>query len=177
MVRGFIVLPNGIGRSVRVLVFAKGEKEMEATAAGADFVGSDDLVTKIQQGWLDFDKVVATPDVMSAVGKLGKILGPRGLMPNPKTGTVTFEISKAVKEIKAGKVDFKVDKAGIIHLSVGKLSFDNQKLKENILSAVDSIIKVKPATSKGKYLKNISMSGTMTPGLKIDISSVTSSKI
>jgi large subunit ribosomal protein L1 len=177
IVRGFIVLPNGIGRAVRVLVFAKGEKEMEATAAGADFVGNDDLVAKIQQGWLDFDKVVATPDVMSAVGKLGKILGPRGLMPNPKTGTVTFEVGRAVKEIKAGKVDFKVDKAGIIHMPVGKMSFDNQKLKENILSAVDSVIRVKPTTSKGKYLRNISMSGTMTPGLRIEISSLTSSKI
>ncbi|MBF0542658.1 MAG: 50S ribosomal protein L1 [Nitrospirae bacterium] len=177
MVRGFIILPNGIGRSVRVLVFAKGEKEMEATAAGADFVGGDDLVLKIQQGWLDFDKVVATPDVMSSVGKLGKILGPRGLMPNPKTGTVTFDIGKAVKEIKAGKVDFKVDKAGIVHMPVGKMSFDIQKLKENILSAVDSVIKAKPTTSKGKYLRTISMSGTMTPGLKIDISTLTSSKI
>jgi len=177
MVRGFVILPNGIGRTVRVLVFAKGEKEMEATAAGADFVGNDDLVTKIQQGWLEFDKVVATPDVMSSVGKLGKILGPRGLMPNPKTGTVTFDVGRTVKEIKAGKVDYKVDKAGIIHMPVGKLSFDNEKLKENILSAVDSIVKVKPATSKGKYLKYISMSGTMTPGIKLDIASLTSSRV
>lgn len=168
MVRGTVVLPNGTGKKVRVLVFAKGEKEREATEAGADYAGAEDLVDKIQQGWLDFDKTVATPDVMGVVGKLGKILGPRGLMPNPKLGTVTFDIAKAVKEIKAGKVEYKVDKAGIVHIPVGKLSFDKEKLLENVMAVLKSIIRAKPATSKGKYIRRITMSSTMGPGIKID---------
>src|SRR4030066_2402563 len=172
MVRGTVVLPHGIGKKVRVLVFAKGEKEKEAQDAGADFVGAEDLVDKISKGWLDFDKSVATPDVMGVVGKLGKILGPRGLMPNPKLGTVTFDISRAVKEIKAGKVEYKAEKAGIIHVPVGKVSFDNQKLFDNARAVVDSVVKAKPATSKGKYLKKISVSSTMGPGVTVDIASL-----
>lgn len=168
MVRGTVVLPNGTGKKVRVLVFAKGEKEREATEAGADYAGAEDLVDKIQQGWLDFDKTVATPDVMGIVGKLGKILGPRGLMPNPKLGTVTFDIAKAVKEIKAGKVEYKVDKSGIVHIPVGKLSFDKEKLLENVMAVLKSIIRAKPSTSKGKYIRRITMSSTMGPGIKID---------
>ena len=168
MVRGSVVLPNGLGKSVSVLVFAKGEKEKEALEAGADFVGSDDLVEKIKGGWLEFDRVVATPDMMGTVGKLGKILGPRGLMPNPKVGTVTFDIKSAVGELKAGKVEFRVEKAGIVHSPVGKVSFGTGKLTENILALVESIIKLKPASSKGTYLKAISLSTTMGPGVKID---------
>lgn len=172
MVRGTVVLPHGIGKKVRVLVFAKGEKEKEALDAGADFVGGEDLVDKISKGWLDFDKSVATPDVMGLVGKLGKILGPRGLMPNPKLGTVTFDIARTVKEIKAGKVEYKAEKAGIIHVPIGKISFDTVKLLENARSVVNSIIKAKPATSKGKYLKKLSISSTMGPGIAVDLASL-----
>lgn len=168
MVRGTVVLPNGTGKKVRVLVFAKGEKEREATEAGADYAGAESLVEKIQQGWLEFDKTVATPDVMGVVGKLGKILGPRGLMPNPKLGTVTFDIAKAVKEIKAGKVEYKVDKAGIVHIPVGKLSFDKEKLLENVMAVLKSIIRAKPATSKGRYIRRITISSTMGAGIRID---------
>jgi large subunit ribosomal protein L1 len=172
MVRGTVVLPHGIGKKVRVLVFAKGEKEKEATDAGADFVGAEDLIEKISKGWLDFDKAVATPDVMGIVGKMGKILGPRGLMPNPKLGTVTFDIARAVKEIKAGKVEYKAEKAGILHVPVGKVSFDTQKLIDNTKTVVASIVKAKPAASKGKYLKKISVSSTMGPGIAVDIASL-----
>jgi large subunit ribosomal protein L1 len=172
MVRGTVVLPHGMGKKVRVLVFAKGEKEKEALDAGADYVGAEDVVEKITKGWLDFDKSVATPDVMGIVGKLGKILGPRGLMPNPKLGTVTFDIARAVKEIKAGKVEFKAEKGGIVHVPIGKASFDADKLMENARSVIHSIIKAKPATSKGKYLKKLSISSTMGPGISVDISSL-----
>jgi large subunit ribosomal protein L1 len=172
MVRGTVVLPHGIGKKVRVLVFAKGEKEKEALDAGADFVGAEDLVDKISKGWLDFDKSVATPDVMGLVGKLGKILGPRGLMPNPKIGTVTFDIARTVKEIKAGKIEYKAEKAGIVHVPIGKISFDNEKLLENARTVVNSIIKAKPATSKGKYLKKVSISSTMGPGIAVDIATL-----
>jgi large subunit ribosomal protein L1 len=172
MVKGSVVLPHGIGKKVKVLVFAKGEKEKEAADAGADIIGAEDLVEKISKGWLDFDKTVATPDMMGLVGKLGKILGPRGLMPNPKLGTVTFDISRAVKEIKAGKVEYKAEKAGIIHVPIGKASFDNQKLFDNARAVVDSVVKAKPATSKGKYLKKISISSTMGPGVTVDIASL-----
>ncbi|MCK9229928.1 MAG: 50S ribosomal protein L1 [Syntrophales bacterium] len=168
MVRGSVVLPNGLGKSIRVLVFAKGDKEREAVEAGADYAGSDDLIEKIQGGWLEFDRVVATPDMMGAVGKLGKILGPRGLMPNPKVGTVTFDVKQAVTELKAGQVEFRVDKAGIVHSSVGKVSFGTEKLMENLLALIDSTIKLKPATSKGTYLRNISLATTMGPGVKVD---------
>lgn len=168
MVRGTVVLPNGTGKKVKVLVFAKGEKEKEALEAGADYVGAEDLVEKIQQGWLDFDKAVATPDLMGLVGKLGKILGPRGLMPNPKLGTVTFDIAKAVKEIKAGKVEYKVDKTGIVHVPIGKVSFDKEKLFENATSVLKSVIRAKPPTSKGKYIKRITISSTMGIGVKVD---------
>ncbi len=172
MVRGTVVLPHGTGKQVRVLVFAKGEKELEAKQAGADYVGADDLVEKISKGWLDFDKVVATPDIMGVVGKLGKILGPRGLMPNPKLGTVTFDVTKAVRDIKAGKVEYKTEKAGVVHVPIGKVSFDAQKLLENAKAIIDSVTKAKPSTSKGKYLKGISVSSTMGPGMKIDVATV-----
>jgi large subunit ribosomal protein L1 len=172
MVRGTVSLPHGTGKTVRVLVFAKGEKEKEARDAGADHVGADDLVEKIQKGWLDFDKTVATPDMMGLVGKLGKVLGPRGLMPNPKLGTVTFDIAKAVKEIKGGKADYKVDKAGNVHMIVGKTSFTEEALLENAMTAIDSIVKAKPATSKGKYIKKLTVAATMGPGVKVDISTV-----
>ena len=168
MVRGAIVLPHGIGKTVRVAVFAKGEKEREAREAGADVVGAEDLVEKIQGGFMDFDAVVATPDMMRAVGKLGKVLGPRGLMPNPKTGTVTVEIAKAVKEIKAGKVEFRVDKTGIIHAPLGKMSFTGDALVANAHALVDSIVKAKPAAAKGKYLRSVTVSSTMGPGVRID---------
>jgi len=168
MVRGTVVLPNGLGKSVKVLVFAKGEKEKEAREAGADYVGAEDLVEKISGGWTDFDKAIATPDMMGTVGKLGKILGPRGLMPNPKVGTVTFDVARAIKELKAGRVEFKVDKAGIVHTTVGKVSFDPAKLKENILALMDVIIRAKPASSKGTYLKTAALSATMGPGIKLD---------
>lgn len=169
-VRGAVVLPHGLGKKVSVVVFAKGEKEKEAKEAGADYIGAEDLAAKIQEGWMEFDKVIATPDVMSIVGKLGKILGPRGLMPNPKVGTVTFDVSKAVKEAKAGKVDFKNDKEGILHVSIGKVSFQEQALKENILTLVDSVVRMKPSSSKGVYIKGITLSSTMGPGVKIDSS-------
>ena len=168
MVRGSVVLPNGLGKTVRVLVFAKGEKEKEARDAGADYVGADDMVEKIKEGWLEFDRVVATPDMMGSVGKLGKILGPRGLMPNPKVGTVTFDVKGAVTELKAGQVEFRVEKAGIVHSPVGKVSFGADKLTENILALIETTIKLKPASSKGTYLKNISLSTTMGPGVKVD---------
>jgi large subunit ribosomal protein L1 len=168
MVRGSVVLPNGLGKSVRVLAFAKGEKEKEALDAGADYVGADDIIEKIKSGWLEFDRVVATPDMMGSVGKLGKILGPRGLMPNPKVGTVTFDVATAVRELKAGKVEFRVEKAGIVHSPVGKVSFGGDKLRENILALLDAIIKLKPSSSKGTYVRGISLSSTMGPGVKVD---------
>jgi len=168
MVRGSVVLPHGLGKTVRVLVFAKGEKEKEALEAGADVVGAEDLIEKIKGGWLEFDKVVATPDMMGSVGKIGKILGPRGLMPNPKVGTVTFEVSKAVQELKAGKVEFRVEKAGIVHSPVGKVSFGSEKLKENIAALLETIVKLKPASSKGVYMRSIAISTTMGPGIKVD---------
>ncbi len=168
MVRGSVVLPNGLGKKVRVVVFAKGQKEKEAEEAGAEFVGSDDLIDKIQKGWLDFDKAIATPDMMGAVSKLGKILGPRGLMPNPKVGTVTFDIAKAVNEVKAGRVEFRVDKAGNLHVPVGKDSFGKDKLKENIYSLLDAVIRLKPPASKGTYIKGVAVSKTMSPGVKLD---------
>ncbi len=168
MVRGTVVLPNGLGREVKVLVFAKGEKEKEALDAGADFVGNDDLIEKIVGGWLGFDKAVATPDMMGAVGKLGRLLGPRGLMPNAKTGTVTFDVAKAVKELKAGKIDFRVEKAGIVHTPVGKVSFGAEKIVENIGAFMETILRLKPSSSKGTYLKGIAVSTTMGPGIKID---------
>lgn len=169
MVRGTVVLPYGTGKPVKVLVFAKGEKEREATEAGADYVGAEDMVDKIQKGWLEFDKAVATPDVMGLVGKLGKVLGPKGLMPNPKLGTVTFDIAKAVKEIKAGKVEYKAEKAGIVHVPIGKASFDKDKLLENAMAILKAVIRAKPSTSKGRYIKKITISSTMGPGIKIDI--------
>lgn len=168
MVRGTCVLPHGTGKSLRVLAFAKGEKEKEAEEAGADYVGGEDLAKKIQEGWLDFDKAVATPDMMSVVGKLGKILGPRGMMPNPKVGTVTFDIGRAVQELKGGKVEFRVEKAGIVHVPFGRVSFGPEKLAENLKTIMDSIIRLKPSASKGVYLKGISISTTMGPGLKLD---------
>ncbi|MCF8053868.1 MAG: 50S ribosomal protein L1 [Deltaproteobacteria bacterium] len=168
MVRGSVVLPNGLGKTVRVLVFAKGEKEKEALDAGADFVGSDELIEKIRGGWLEFDSVIATPDMMGAVGKIGKILGPRGLMPNPKVGTVTFDVGKAVSDSKAGKVEFRVEKAGIVHSPIGKISFGATKLKENMLALVEIIFKLKPAASKGAYIRSVSLSSTMGPAAKVD---------
>ncbi len=172
MVRGTVVLPHGLGRSKKVLAIAGAEKQKEATEAGADFVGGEELVEKIQGGWMDFDAVVATPDMMRAVGKLGKVLGPRGLMPNPKTGTVTPDIAKAVREIKAGKVEFRVDKTGIIHAPLGKVSFPAQSLIENTHALVDSVVKAKPSAAKGKFLKSVTMSSTMGPGLTIDTTHV-----
>jgi len=172
MVRGTVVLPNGLGKEVKVLVFAKGEKEKEATDAGADFVGNEDLINKIKEGWFGFDKAVATPDIMGTVGKIGRILGPRGLMPNAKTGTVTFDIARAVKELKAGKIDFRVEKAGIIHVPMGKVSFGAEKIVENVTAFLETVIRLKPASSKGTYLKGIAISTTMGPGIKIDTSSV-----
>jgi large subunit ribosomal protein L1 len=168
MVRGTVVLPNGIGKEVRLAVFAKGEKAKEALDAGADHVGADDLVEKIQSGWLEFDKAVATPDMMGGVGKLGRILGPRGMMPNAKLGTVTFDIAKAVRDVKAGKIDFKVEKAGIVHAPMGKISFGVEKLLENISAFLETILKLKPPASKGTYIRTIAVSSTMGPGIKID---------
>ena len=168
MVRSSVVLPNGTGKEIRVLVFAKGEKEKEALDAGADYTGGDEFVEKIQGGWLEFDRTIATPDMMATVGKIGRILGPRNLMPNAKLGTVTFDVGRVVKEIKSGKVDFKVDKAGVVHAMLGRASFGSQKMKENILAFVDRIIQLKPSTSKGIYLKSISLSTTMGPGVKVD---------
>jgi len=172
MVRGAVTLPHGLGKNVRVLVFAKGEKENEAKAAGADFVGADDLIEKIQGGWMDFDQIIATPDMMASVSKLGKVLGPRGLMPNPKVGTVTFDVTKAVKDSKAGKVEFRNEKAGIIHAPIGKLSFGPEKIKDNLLALVDGIVKAKPASSKGHFLKGVALSATMSPGVRIDPATV-----
>jgi large subunit ribosomal protein L1 len=169
MVRGTVVLPHGTGKKVKILVFAKGEKEKEARDSGADYAGAEDLADKIQkEGWTDFDVVVATPDIMGIVGRLGKVLGPRGLMPNPKTGTVTFDIAKAIKDIRAGKVEYRVEKAGIIHVPVGKASFDENKLVENAKAVLESILKAKPSSSKGKYLKTASVSTTMGPGIHMD---------
>ena len=168
MVRGAVVLPHGTGSTKRVLVFAKGEKATEATAAGADFVGSDDMVKKVTEGWLDFDTVVATPDMMGQVGRLGRVLGPRGLMPNPKVGTVTFDVEKAVREAKAGKVEFRVEKAGIVHVPVGRRSFEEGNLADNVRSIVSALVKLKPASAKGTYLKSITLSSTMGPGLRVD---------
>jgi large subunit ribosomal protein L1 len=172
MVRGTVVLPNGTGKKVRVLVFAKGQKEKEALDAGADMVGAEELIEKISKGWLEFDKAIATPDIMGQVSKLGKILGPRGLMPNPKVGTVTFDLDRAIKEIKAGKVEFKVEKAGIVHVPVGKVSFGWSRLLENIKTLLDVILRAKPPTSKGVYLRSIALSTTMGPGIKIDPSQI-----
>ena len=166
-IRGSVVLPKGTGKKFRILVFAKGEKEKEAIDAGAEFVGGDDLVKKIQGGWTDFDRVVATPDMMGTVGKIGKILGPRGLMPNPKTGTVTFDVKQAVEQIQAGKVDFRVDKSGIIHVSVGKASFSVEDLVENYKEFMSTLVKMKPSTAKGLYVKSVSLSTTMGPGIKV----------
>lgn len=168
MVRGTVVLPHGTGRKVRVLAFAKGQKEKEASDAGADFVGGEDLIEKISKGWLEFDKAIATPDMMGLVSKLGKILGPRGLMPNPKVGTVTFDLERAIKEIKAGKVEFRVEKAGIVHVPVGKVSFGFDRLLENIKTLLEVILRAKPPTSRGIYLRSIALSPTMGPGIKID---------
>ena len=168
MVRGTVVLPNGLGKEVKVLVFAKGEKEKEAVDAKADFVGNDDLIEKIKGGWFGFDKAVATPDMMGTVGKIGKLLGPRGLMPNAKTGTVTFDISKAVNELKAGKIDFRVEKAGIVHAPLGKVSFGVGKIVQNMSAFLETVIRLKPAASKGAYIKTIAVSTTMGPGIKID---------
>lgn len=172
MVRGTVVLPHGLGKTKRVIVIASGEKVREAREAGADEVGGDDLVQKIQGGWMDFDAVIATPDMMKSVGRLGKVLGPRGLMPNPKTGTVTQDVEKAVREVKAGKVEFRVDKTGIIHCAVGKASFDAGKLEENAQALIQTVIKAKPATAKGRYVKSIVVSSTMGPGIHIDLGSV-----
>lgn len=169
MVRGAVVLPNGLGKTIRVLVFAKGEKAMEAQQAGADHVGGDDLVEKIKGGWFDFDTAIATPDMMGTVGKIGKLLGPRGLMPNPKVGTVTFEIGRAVDEAKSGKIEYRVEKAGIVHAPVGKASFEVEKLKGNLVALMDALIKAKPSTAKGTYLKKITVSATMGPGVNIDV--------
>jgi large subunit ribosomal protein L1 len=171
-VRGTVVLPHGTGKVARILVFAKGEKVKEAEAAGADFVGAEDMVAKIEGGWLDFDVAIATPDMMGAVGKLGRVLGPRGLMPNPKTGTVTFDLEKTVKEFKAGKIEYRVDKAGNIHAPLGKVSFEVDSLAENFSALVDALIKAKPAAAKGKYIRGVAVSTTMGPGIKIDPSSV-----
>ena len=172
MVRGTVVLPNGLGKSKRVVVIASGEKVKEARDAGADEVGGDDVVERISGGWLDFDAVVASPDMMRSVGKLGKVLGPRGLMPNPKTGTVTFDVGKAVREIKAGKVEFRVDKTGIVHAPCGKVQFDEKRLYENARALIEAVLRAKPPSSKGKYVKSISISSTMSPGIWVDQASV-----
>lgn len=168
MVRGSVALPHGLGKKVRILVFAKGQKEKEAQDAGADFIGAEDMIEKIQKGWIDFDKAIATPDMMGQVSKLGKILGPRGLMPNPKVGTVTFDIAKTVKEMKAGRVEFRVDKAGNLHIPVGKISFGKEKLMDNLNTLIDAVIRLKPSSSKGTYVKGIAISTSMSPGIKID---------
>lgn len=168
MVRGSVVMPKGIGKKTKILVFAKGEKEKEALEAGADFVGAENMIEKITGGWMEFDRVVATPDMMGAVGKLGKVLGPRGLMPNPKSGTVTFELARAIKEIQAGKVEFKTEKAGIVHVPIGKASFKSEDLIENARVILETIVRMKPASAKGHYLKSITVSTTMGPGVKTD---------
>jgi large subunit ribosomal protein L1 len=172
MVRGAVTLPHGLGKAVRILVFAKGDKAGEAKEAGADFIGAEDMIEKVLGGWMDFDKVVATPDMMGTVSKLGKLLGPRGLMPNPKVGTVTFDVAKAVKDLKAGKVEFRNEKAGIIHAPVGKMSFGAEKIRENVLTLIEGIQKAKPASSKGSFLKGLALSATMSPGIRIDTSSL-----
>ena len=172
MVRGTVVLPHGLGKTTRVIVIASGEKVREAREAGADEVGAEDMVQKIQGGWMEFDAVVATPDMMKSVGRLGKVLGPRGLMPNPKTGTVTLDVTRAVQELKAGKVEFRVDKTGIIHCAVGKVSFEAEKLADNAKALITSVLRAKPATAKGRYVKNIVISSTMGPGVPIDLASV-----
>jgi large subunit ribosomal protein L1 len=177
MVRGGIVLPHGTGKTVRILVFAKGDKEKEAQAAGADFVGADDLAKKIQEGWLDFDRVIATPDMMGVVGRLGKVLGPRGLMPNPKLGTVTMDVGRAVAEQKSGKVEYRVEKAGIVHVSVGKKSFSVEQLVDNSTALIDALVRAKPSSAKGTYLKKIAISTTMGPGVRIDPASVEVTKV
>src|SRR5512147_428157 len=171
-IRGTVALPHGMGKTVRVLAFAKGEKEREAQDAGADFVGSDELIKKISEGWLDFDKAVATPDMMAAVGRIGKVLGPRGLMPNPKTGTVTLEIGKAVKEIKAGKLEFRVDKAGIVHVPVGRASFSAEQLIDNARMVLLTVLRAKPASAKGNYVKGVTVATTMGPGIKVDLAQI-----
>ena len=171
-VRATVVLPHGTGKSKKILVFVSGEKEKEALEAGADYTGLDELVTKVQGGWTDFDVVVATPDTMAAVGKLGKVLGPRGLMPNPKTGTVTMDIKKAIDEIKAGKIEFRVDKGGILHVGFGKASFEAEKLEENFRTSMDAVMKVKPTAAKGQYLKSITIKSTMGPGVKVNSSEI-----
>lgn len=171
-IRGTVTLPHGMGKPVRVLAFAKGEKEKEAQDAGADFVGGDDLVKKISEGWLDFDKAVATPDMMAAVGRIGKILGPRGLMPNPKTGTVSVDIGRAVKEIKAGKLEYRVDKAGIVHVPVGKVSFGSEQLADNARAVLLSVLRAKPPSAKGNYVKGVTVTTTMGPGIKLDLAQI-----
>lgn len=171
-IRGAVVLPNGTGKTQRVLVFAKGEKAKEAEAAGADYIGDSEYIAKINQGWFDFDVIVATPDMMGEVGKLGRVLGPKGLMPNPKTGTVTFDVTKAVNEIKAGKVEYRVDKAGNIHVPIGKTSFEDEKLVENFKTIFDTMVKAKPSAAKGTYMKNVTITTTMGPGIKVDPSTV-----
>jgi large subunit ribosomal protein L1 len=172
MVRGSVVLPHGTGKSVTVAVFAKGEKEKEAVEAGADYVGAEDLAEKIQGGWTEFDRAVATPDMMSVVGKLGRILGPRGLMPNTKSGTVTFDLAKAIKEIKAGKIEFRVDKGGVVHAPVGKKSFGPEKIRENLEKLIETLVKMKPVAAKGTYVKGIHLATTMSPGVKLDTAEV-----
>jgi len=171
-IRGTVALPHGMGKTVRILAFAKGEKEREAQEAGADFVGSDELIKKISEGWLDFDKAVATPDMMAAVGRIGKILGPRGLMPNPKTGTVSLDIGKAVREIKAGKLEFRVDKAGIVHVPVGRASFSAEQLIDNARTVLLTVLRAKPASAKGNYVKAVTVATTMGPGIKIDLAQI-----
>lgn len=174
MVRGTCALPNGTGKKIKILAFAKGDKEKEAKEAGADYVGSEEFIEKIKKGWLDFDKTVATPDLMKDIGKIGKILGTKGLMPNPKLGTVTNEIGKAISELKAGKIDFRADKAGLVHTIIGKISFSDEKLKENFLSLMGTILKLKPASSKGTYLRGVTISSTMGVGIKLDVSDIRS---
>ncbi|CAM2801230.1 50S ribosomal protein L1 [Salinicoccus roseus] len=171
-IRGAIVLPHGTGKSQRVLVFAKGDKAKEAEAAGADYVGEQDYIQKINNGWFDFDVIVATPDMMGEVGKLGRVLGPKGLMPNPKTGTVTMDVTKAVEEIKAGKVEYRAEKSGIVHAAIGKVSFDDEKLADNFRTLADALTKAKPASSKGTYFKSVALSSTMGPGVKVDLNEV-----
>ncbi len=172
MVRGTTVLPHGTGKSVRILVFAKGEKEQEARAAGADYVGSDEFIEKVKGGWMEFDQTIATPDLMGSVGKLGKVLGPRGLMPNPKTGTVTFDVAKAIGEIRKGRVEYRVEKAGIVHVAVGQVSFEAQQLYENAQVVLESVMKAKPASSKGRYLKSATLSSTIGPGIRLDATAI-----
>jgi len=172
MVRGAVVLPHGLGKSVRVIVFAKGDKAKEAEAAGADVVGAEELAARVQEGWLEFDQAIATPDMMGVVGRLGKVLGPRGLMPNPKVGTVTADVARAVRETKAGKVEFRVEKAGIVHAPIGKVSFDQKKLQDNVTALLEVIIKAKPAAAKGTYLKGVTLSTTMGPGIKLDAAAI-----